>query len=162
MLIPTLPAGVALRAITPDDNAFMAILFAAGRQQELAAFPFNEQQKQQFLHSQFVAQYQHYFSAYNTERFRLITAAGEPIGRYLSARDSTGLHLVDIALLPAWQRQGIGQALLLALLAEARQQQLTVSLHVQPGGHVQRWYQRLGFEEQAGGNALYVPMTWRP
>ncbi len=155
-----LPTDFRLRPITDDDNAFMAGLYALNRQAEMANFPFNEQQKALFLHSQFEAQSRHYFSHYPRGRFALIEQQGTPIGRLLVAELPDQLRLVDIALLPSHQRLGIGSALIRQLQADARAQGLSIQLQVDPVSPARGLYERLGF--MAGtGDDLYLAMTWK-
>ncbi|ROQ18920.1 GNAT family N-acetyltransferase [Gallaecimonas pentaromativorans] len=156
-----LPTGISLRPITDHDKVFMAALYAANRQAELANFPFNDQQKTLFLQSQFEAQYRHYFTHYPSQRFTLIEQQGQPVGRLLVAEHPDHLRLVDIALLPSHQGLGIGSALLRQLQAEATTKALAIKLQVAPASPAQRLYQRLGFV--AGeGDAFYLAMTWLP
>ncbi|WKE65930.1 GNAT family N-acetyltransferase [Gallaecimonas kandeliae] len=157
-----LPAGATLRPIRDDDRAFMAALYGAGRQAELAAFPFDEQQKALFLQSQFEAQYRQYFGQYDSSRYCLVELGGEPIGRWLPTETPQHFRLVDIALLPRHQGLGIGSALLRALQAEARQKQKTIQLQVESHSRARALYDRLGFEPQGEGNGLYLPMAWAP
>lgn len=155
-----LPADVRLRPITDDDYAFMARLYALNRQAEMAHFPFNEQQKSLFLHSQFEAQSRHYFAHYPTERFALIEQQGAPIGRLLVAELPAQLRLVDIALLPSYQRLGIGSALIRQLQAEATAKGIPMQLHVDPASPARTLYERLGFMAETG-DALHLAMTWK-
>ena len=155
-----LPADVRLRPLTDDDHAFMARLYALNRQAEVANFPFNEQQKALFLHSQFEAQSRHYFDHYPRERFALIEQQGAPIGRFLVAEYPDQLRLVDIALQPSHQRLGIGSALLRQLQAEAAAKGASIQLHVDPASPARALYERLGFMAGAGDD-LYLAMTWK-
>lgn len=155
-----LPANFRLRLITDDDNAFMAGLYALNRQAEMANFPFNEQQKALFLHSQFEAQSRHYFGHYPRGRFALIEQQGAPIGRLLVAELPGQLRLVDIALLPSHQRLGIGSTLIRQLQVEAAAKDLSIQLQVDPASRARALYERLGFIAGAG-DALHLTMTWK-
>lgn len=155
-----LPADFRLRPIMDDDNAFMAGLYALNRQAEMANFPFNEQQKALFLHSQFEAQSRHYFGLYSRGRFALIEQQGVPIGRLLVAELPGQLRLVDIALLPSHQRLGIGSTLIRQLQAEATAKGLAIHLQVDPARPARALYERLGFIAGAG-DALHLSMTWK-
>ena len=155
-----LPTDFRLRPLTDDDNAFMAELYALNRQAEMANFPFNEQQKSLFLHSQFEAQSRHYFAHYPRGRFALIELQGVPIGRLLVAEYSQQLRLVDIALLPSHQRLGIGGALVRQLQVEATAKGVPIQLHVDPASPARALYERLGFMAGAGDD-LYLAMTWK-
>lgn len=82
-------------------------------------------------------------------------ATGQPIGaawlRLLPASDP-GWGFVDaatpelsLALLPVYRGQGIGTALLTALIEQARSQYRSLSLSVDPLNPAMRLYERLGF-----------------
>jgi ribosomal protein S18 acetylase RimI-like enzyme len=68
-----------------------------------------------------------------------------PIGRFYVHRGTEEIRLIDVALLSAWQRRGIGSAYVDALLAEAKGAGLPVSLHVEPQNPARRLYLRAGF-----------------
>jgi len=68
------------------------------------------------------------------------------------------LHLVDIALLPAFQSKGIGGRVLAGLIEEAAARGLPMDLHVEAENPARRLYRRLGFEER-GGDGVYLFMV---
>jgi GNAT superfamily N-acetyltransferase len=63
--------------------------------------------------------------------------------------DADGLKLDHFYLAPAWQGQGIGSAVLRALLAEADAQALDVRLDALRGSASNRFYLRHGFRQEA-------------
>lgn len=82
-------------------------------------------------------------------------ASGQPVGaawlRFFTA-DDPGWGFVDVdtpevsmALLPAYRGQGIGTALLTALIAQATERYAALSLSVDPQNPAMRLYERLGF-----------------
>jgi GNAT superfamily N-acetyltransferase len=162
----TLPAallsrGFARRPETEADIPFLMRLFASTREEELAPAPWSAEQKQAFLASQFQAQRYHYRTFIKDCSFDVIEENGVPVGRlYLEPRASC-LHLVDIALLPAWRGSGIGTAILEALQAAGRAQGKAVSTFVEKNNPAMRLYRRLGFAEISDAG-IYLEMEWRP
>lgn len=156
-----LPPGISLRPVQDGDREFMAALFAANRQAELALFPFDDRQKALFLQSQFEAQQHHYFSHYPTDRFAIIEHQGLPVGRWLVAQQQQALRIVDIALMPSHQGQGIGSVLIRRLQAEATANRQAIELQVTPTSPARTLYERLGFQASQGDD-LYLAMAWQP
>jgi len=148
-----------LRAIQEDDAALVFAIFAAGRQAELDLLAWNPAQKEQFLRLQFQAQTQAYRAHYPQADYQLIEWEEQVIGRLLVAEQDAGLFLVDIGLLPQFQGQGLGTALLSGLIAEADVRNLPMHLHVASTNPALRLYQRLGFRiVEQPENAVYLTM----
>ncbi len=158
----TLPAGVTLRACAPADLEFLFRVFSASRWDETALpAEWTDGQKDAFLRFQFHAQDRHYRTQYPGARYDVIVRDGEDIGR-LSVDDTTHeVRIVDIALLPAHRNQGIGRALVQAVLDEAERGGKVVSLHVEPHRAAQALYHRMGFAV-AGDDGVYQLMHWIP
>jgi GNAT superfamily N-acetyltransferase len=161
----TLPAallsqGFALRPETEADIPFLMWLYASTREEELAPVPWNAEQKAAFLAQQFDAQRRHYRNYFDCT-FNVIEHSGTPAGRlYLQVRPSR-LHLVDVALLPAWRGHGVGAAVLEGLQAAGRASGKAVSTFVEKFNPALRLYQRLGFA-QIADHGVYLEMEWRP
>lgn len=151
----------ALRPACSGDEAFLYELYCSTRSEEIAAWGWNPSQQEMFLRLQFNAQRQHYDLAYEGAEHLIILVEGRPAGRILVYRSERELVLVDIALLPDQRGSGIGTALILELLGEAKQAGKVVSLHVEKHNRARRLYERLGFEtiEDTG---MYFKMEWRP
>jgi ribosomal protein S18 acetylase RimI-like enzyme len=153
--------GVTYRAMNADDLPFIAALYASTRTDELAPTGWSEELKQAFLEQQHRAQHHHYQGHYPGAEWLIVEKDGEPIGRiYLHQRESE-LRLIDIALVPAHRRAGIGGAMIGDLLEYAGALGKSISLHVEPNNPVRPLYVRLGFESQ-GLNGAYEAMIWRP
>jgi GNAT superfamily N-acetyltransferase len=156
-----LSQGFTLRPETEADIPFLMRLFASTREDELANVPWSAEQKQAFLAQQFQAQRHHYRHYVGGCVFDVIEHNGEPAGRiYLHERPSR-LHLVDVALLPAWRGHGVGAALLEALQEAGRRGGRSVTTFVERFNPALRLYQRLGFTEIAD-HGVYLEMEWRP
>jgi ribosomal protein S18 acetylase RimI-like enzyme len=162
----TLPAillsqGFGLRPETDADIAFLLRLYASTREQELAQVPWSTAQKQTFLVSQFEAQRRHYRSYFGDSAFGVIERNGEPAGRlYLQVRE-TQLHIIDIALLPAWRGRGIGTAILEASQGAGRSSGKGVGIMVEKFNPALRLYRRLGFAAIAD-HGVYLELEWLP
>lgn len=141
--------GYALRAETETDLPFLKRLYASAREAELAplAQTWSSDQLDAFVDQQFAAQRHHYRSAIAGCRFAVIEHCSAPTGRlYLQPR-ITQIQLVDIALIPSHRGQGVGTAILTALIETARADGKGVGLFVEGYNPALRLYLRLGFTE---------------
>lgn len=156
---------VYLRPAADDtsDLAFLCALYASTRAEELAPVPWPDEVKAAFLRSQFEAQHAHYHQHYAGANFDVIMLddaphGGVPIGRLYVHRTPGEFRLMDIALLPEYRNQGIGSALIEAVLAEADAAGVFVGLHVERFNPAYRLYSRLGFVD-VEDREVYVYMT---
>jgi ribosomal protein S18 acetylase RimI-like enzyme len=102
----------------------------------------------------------HFAREFSGADFSIVEQGDGPIGRIaVDRRDDTCLHLVDIALLPAWRGRGIGAALIKDLIAAAGSRPVT--LHVITENPARRLYQRLGFHE-VEPHGMHVLMRYLP
>jgi len=69
----------------------------------------------------------------------------EPIGLFKASTGRSSWTLSQIQLLPAWQRRGIGTALISGFLADARQAGAAVDIRVLKVNPALALYKRLGF-----------------
>lgn len=151
---------VALRPAGPEDEPFLFRVYASGREEELSATGWDEAQKLAFLEMQFRAQSTSY-RANLRAWYDVIAVEGLDAGRILVDRSESVISLADIGLLPEYRGQGIGGALIRAVLDEAAQARLPVRLHVEPFNPALRLYQRLGFQP-IGEHGFYIHMEWVP
>ena len=152
---------ITLRPITLEDEGFLFRVYASTREEELAQTDWDDAQKEAFLKMQFYAQHKYYVEQFHKASFDVILLDGEPIGRLYLDRRKAELHIIDIALLPAYRNRGIGSTLLKAILAEGEQAGLFVSIYVEQFNPALRLYIRLGFRHN-GENGVYYLMEWRP
>jgi ribosomal protein S18 acetylase RimI-like enzyme len=130
--------GVVLRAATPDDEPLLRAVFAGTRASEAealgaAAGP--------FLSSQYDLQVQ----AFSDADTLVIEADGVATGRLLLRRTPDELEVVDLAVLAERRGEGIGTAVLEAILATAQAERRKATLQVERGNTAFRLYERLGF-----------------
>ncbi|MET0865099.1 MAG: GNAT family N-acetyltransferase [Nakamurella sp.] len=95
-----------------------------------------------------------------------IVVADEVVGRILLDLDDDTVEpktapivLVDIAIHPQRQRQGVGAEVLRALLAVASGSNRNVQLAAVFGTPALRWFVKSGFAD-TGGDALYRQLRW--
>ena len=105
-------AVIALRSIRADDYDFLLSLYASTREQELAAVPWDDDQKAMFVRMQFEAQHAQYQEHYADASFDVIVLDERAIGRLYVKRAETEIRIVDIALVPQYCNRGIGTMLL--------------------------------------------------
>ncbi len=139
-----------LRPETPDDTAFLFEIFSQTHGTQSSALP------EPFRRMQFEAQRAHYRTAYPNASFLIITRDAHPAGRLCVDRSHDTTHLIDIALLPACQGQGLGTAVIESLLLSSR----VVTLTVQHGNPARRLYERFGFAVTRD-DGLHLTMEWR-
>ncbi|MGB0561603.1 MAG: guanylate kinase [Spirulinaceae cyanobacterium] len=155
---------VTLRPITPADEPFLRQLYTRLRAAEFAALP--EPQRAAVLETQFNIHQQGYRQEFPEADFWLVQQRGQAIGRLTLDDRPDHLHIVDLALSPDVQNQGIGTALLQDIQAIATERNCPVRLMVVEHNRARRLYERLGFcptggtERYQGG--VYLAMTWTP
>jgi ribosomal protein S18 acetylase RimI-like enzyme len=87
---------------------------------------------------------------------------GQPVGALWADEGSQGIHVLDIAVLPAWRGQGIGTRCLQDLMAVAARRHLPVTLQVAHDNPARRLYERLGFVAAGADDGDSLPMICRP
>lgn len=114
----------------------------------------------QLVAQQFQAQTADQARRYPRARLSIIEADGAPVGRLAVGRDEQALRLIDIAILPERQRQGVGAHVIGGLLEEAATLGLPVHLGVTlANGGAERLYRRLGFAA-VSRSETDVEMIW--
>lgn len=146
------------RPATAADVPFLQALFAAGRP-ELAVLP--EAQRASLLALQHRAREHAYRTAYPHADDAVLLLGPAAVGRLLVDRGPAAWTLVDVAVLPPYQGQGIGRRVLTGLQAAAAVAGRPLHLHVLAQSPAHAWYLRAGFEPVAE-QGLYVAMRWEP
>jgi len=137
--------GLTYRDLVAEDLPFIAALYASTRTEELEPTGWPEEVKSAFLAQQHDAQHRHYQAHYPGAEWLIVERDGAAIGRiYLHERE-TEVRLIDIALLPANRRAGVGGAMIGDLIEWADALSKSISLHVEPNNPIRPYYLRLGF-----------------
>ena len=154
-------ANVTLRPVTENDHEFLVEVYASTRAEELAMVPWPIEQQQAFVRAQFSAQQRHYAQKYPQASHDIIVSDGRQIGRLYVARLDREIRIVDITLLPAERRAGIGTYLIRQLLDEAKRSGKLARIYVEEFNPSLRLFDRLGFSvrEQQGFHLL---LEWSP
>jgi GNAT superfamily N-acetyltransferase len=156
-----MPASLSLRLrpITPEDEAFLANLYASTRAEELSVTSWSDEEKSLFCRMQFNAQTAHYRENYPGASFQIIERNSLPAGRLYVARWEREIRIVDIALMPEHRGAGIGTKFLKELQEEAKAAGKKLSIHVEQFNPARRLYERLGFK-QVEEKGVYLLMEW--
>lgn len=155
-----------LRPALPADEAWQLAIYASTRADELKLTGWPASQCAAFVRQQHQAQQQHYAQHFPHSACHLILVGdGEVAGRLWLDERSDRLHILDIALLPAWRGRGLGTRCLRALAGQAAAQGRGLSIQVEIHNPARRLYERLGFvadgEPQGLHQAMHRPATAR-
>jgi ribosomal protein S18 acetylase RimI-like enzyme len=152
---------VELRPIRGRDQAFLYQVYAGTRAEEMALVPWDEAEKAAFLRMQFEAQHKFYAEQFPDARFDVVLHRGRRIGRLYVDRRADEIRIIDIALLPECRGDGIGGAMMQALLDEAAAAGKPLRIHVEKNNRALRLYGRLGFSE-IEDQGVYLLLEWLP
>jgi ribosomal protein S18 acetylase RimI-like enzyme len=158
MQIPIAPP-IKLVPVSEADLPFLFQVYASTRTRELAQAGWPPAQQQEFLLMQARMQHAHYTARYCHGQYYKIRAEGQDVGRLYLDAGQDDVHVIDIAILPAFRNRGIGSAVLRAVQAAARGAGAAVSLQVEKGSPAGRLYDALGFEP-AGDSDTHAFMRW--
>jgi N-acetylglutamate synthase-like GNAT family acetyltransferase len=151
--------GISLRPVAAADEKFLRQLYASTRQ-DMAFLPLPPDAKEQLLRMQFEAQRVHYSSLYPNADHSIVLAGDSLAGRLYLDRQQSQILIVDIALLPEFQRRSIGRALFLDLQMEATRLEKAIAGHVARTNHASRsFFEAMGFQI-ADEDELYFKISW--
>ena len=91
----------------------------------------------------------------------MISIGDQPVGRFFVHRGADAIRVVDLGLLPEYRSQGIGSALLKAVLEEADEAGMPIRLHAESFNRAMKLYERLGFRA-VRINGIHVEMECAP
>lgn len=150
-----------LRPALPEDSDFLYRLFAAGRAEDMASWGWTAEQQEHLVRLQFQSQSHTYRTEYPQATDEIVELDGQPVGRLYLDRRPTEILIVDIAVLPEFQRRGVATSLLRIPVAEVAGTGRRVLAHTAPGNtRVQRLNERLGFK-RIGQNGPYYVYVWQ-
>lgn len=152
---------VQLRPAGTADEDFLLALYTAGRRAELASVGWGDEQINAFCQMQLTAQNWHHGLRFPDAQDSIVLKGGQPVGRLKVDEREDEILLVDIALIPEVQRQGIATHLMQMLMSRARKAQKPLRLHVLFTSPGLRLYQKLGFSRVAD-DGTYIEMEYCP
>jgi ribosomal protein S18 acetylase RimI-like enzyme len=154
---------LSLRPIQDEDLVVLNEIYGSTREEELKQVThWTLKEKQGFIQQQFMAQHEYYQKNYIGAAFYLIFKNKTPIGRlYIHENyQEKGVRIIDIALLPDWQKKGIGKSIFQDILGKGNLIKKNVSIHVEAFNPAKHLYERLGFEKISETNGVYHLMQW--
>jgi len=141
----------------PEDSEFLLSLYASTRERDLALFGFTGAEAGAFVRMQFSAQDLHYRKHYPTATHTVITLGDALAGRVVLDRSGGEILVVDLALLPAFRRAGLGTAVVRRLIDEADATGRLIRCHVEQDNEARGFWERLGFGAR-GVDGVHVVM----
>lgn len=153
---------VELRPVRPDDEPFLAAVYAGTRAEEMAVVPWTEAEKGQFLEFQHQAQTHSYATRFPDAEHSVILIDGQPAGRMWTDEREDEIRLLDIAILPPFRNRGAGTVLLRRLQQRAADSGKALRHSVETHNEAAlRLYQRLGFSIVADHDfETHLLMEW--
>ncbi len=156
---------ISYRPASSADAGFLLHLYASTRSAELAQTGWDAAACEAFVQMQFKVQATHYKTHWPTAEHSIVQAldgnSQHNIGRLWLHEQPNSLHVLDIALMPAWRGQGIGRACLEGLQARAAVHNLDLSIQVEQGNPARRLYDRLGFVPIGAQRGIHQFMRWK-
>ena len=143
--MPVTAPAFSLRPATLADEPFLRELFTSERSAEFAPLGLDGPALDVLLEVQYRAQQVGFRQQFPNAEFLILERPGKPFGRLTVDRSHELLTIVDIALTPSQQGQGLGTAVLRRLLDEAEAAGIPTELRVAVGSRALALYQRLGF-----------------
>ena len=158
---PRSASSVRRRPEREADEGFRFDLFRGSRAPAEDLSALDAPLREGLMRQQFRGQNASYGANYPDARFEIVEHDGAPIGRIVTARTPDAVLIVDIALIAAWRRRGIGAGLVNGVLNEARAAGLPVRLSVSAtNAAALRFYLRLGFKP-IETSAIDIRLEWR-
>jgi ribosomal protein S18 acetylase RimI-like enzyme len=154
---------LSLQHIQQEDHGILKEIYGSTREEELKqVIQWSVEEKQSFIHQQFMAQHDFYQKNYAEAGFYLIIKNKIVIGRlYIHENHQENvIRIIDISILPNWQNQGIGKSILEDILAKGTLIKKNVSIHVEAFNPAKHLYERLGFKKISETNGVYHLMEW--
>jgi len=158
---PKVHANITLRPVVVGDQDFLIEVYAGTRAEELAMVPWTDEQRDQFIRSQFTAQQHYYAEKYPMGTHDVILSDGQRVGHTYVARLDQEIRIIDIAVIPGERNRGIGSYLIKQLLDEATRKNMITRIFVEDFNPSLSLFKRFGFNmiEQHGFHLL---MQWTP
>lgn len=149
-----------LQAASIADEPFLFSVYASTRAEEIAAVPWNDEQKNLFLQSQFRAQQQYYLERYPQASLSVIKLKNESIGRLYIAELADEIRIVDITVLPEFQKRGIGTKLVGDILKTGAETQKPVQIYIENFNPSAKFFAKFGFAP-ISEHGIHVLWCWK-
>jgi ribosomal protein S18 acetylase RimI-like enzyme len=162
--LPAVKPTIERRPVEPDDDTFLAEVYAGTRADEMATVPWDEAGKKEFLDLQYRAQTHSYTTRFPDSEHSVVLVDGERAGRIWTDEWEDEIRLLDIAFLPQFRNRGVGTVLLTGLQDDARASGKVLRHSVEINNEAAiRFYERLGFTIVPDQEfATHFLMEWIP
>lgn len=160
-MAPPLPPPLSLRDQRDEDAPFIEQLFmtSQGRTGE-ALLRLPEPGRSLLFAQQLQGQEQSWLVRFGPQGRKIIYDGEARIGRLWTAQlGEDEMRIVELALVPQRRGQGLGAAILTALMERAQARSQRVSFRTTYDNPAQRLYRRLGFREVAR-DEVYLSFAW--
>jgi ribosomal protein S18 acetylase RimI-like enzyme len=153
------PGNIVLHPVTGADGEFLLSVYASTRAAEMAMVPWSAEQKDVFVREQFEAQSRHYADEHPGASHEVVFRDQVQVGRLYLARRAEGIHILDVTILPQFQKAGIGTVLLRRLLDEASAGGKSVTIYVESFNPSLGLFRKLGFAP-VSENGFQLLLRW--
>jgi len=155
---------VQLRHAVAKDEDFLLQLYLETQPIETASWDMSATARENLLRMQFRGREQTYSAQYPDAENLILCLCEEGdietrVGRHLVMRQEDAILGVDLAVLPAYQRQGLGRIVLQGVQRQCADEGLKFKLQVLHTNPARRLYDRLGFK-MVSQDLLYAYMEW--
>jgi ribosomal protein S18 acetylase RimI-like enzyme len=133
-----------VKPISSSNIHFLKELFFAVKSDLFLGLP--KKLQHNLLNMQFQSQQQHYHSYWPNAEHKLLIYNKVMVGQVIIEKSKDHFYIVDIKILPSFQKQGIGTQYLLALIKEAKKKNKSVKLSVDKNNRALTLYKRIGFK----------------
>ncbi|WP_127534133.1 GNAT family N-acetyltransferase [Paenibacillus kobensis] len=151
--------GIQLSLTQPEDP-FMLAVYEAVRREEMAQWGWDETAAVSFIAMQYDMQQRSYAMHYPESKLFTVLIQGATVGKLHVADDLEAVTLVDVALLPQYQGQGLGTALVRGLQRYVQEARKPLRLTANAGSRASRLYEKLGFRILEA-NEVVSRMEWQ-
>lgn len=152
---------VSLRAATPDDAAFMELVYKSSRGDDLRGLGWDENRIDEFLAMQYEAQRTIEGQDHQQAMDQVILFYGKPVGRLLVDSRDQEIRCLDLAVLPDFRNQGVGTATIRRLQDQAAKSRRSLRLQVIRFNRALNLFERLGFV-RTSETGSHFQLEWKP
>lgn len=157
-----LAGNLGLRLEQPNDKSFIAALLREVRP-ELEQISPDKDAVDYVYQQQFEARSWGYGVQFPDAWHMIIEQSGDPIGLLVLDINEQRARVVDVAVIPQMQGQGVGEKVFAGVQQTAEQMALPLSLCTRRDNlSALQFYKRLGFQAEPDTGSLQIELLWLP
>ncbi|MEW4282310.1 GNAT family N-acetyltransferase [Priestia koreensis] len=141
------------------DQDFLREVYIKSREEEVNGWGLEKDEGRKLLFGQANAQIASYINQFPHAEYQVIYMESKAVGRIIMNQTDNEIRLVDLSILPSFQRRGIGTTVISLLQKRAKALRVPLRLSVLITNPAQRLYKSFGFS-RVGGNELYDYLEW--